>query len=63
MEEHSSPDGPSAIADGSQRTASEEHEQCGSEYGGQNTYRSRKRTKFVSVGCELIVFMWAMNKK
>jgi hypothetical protein len=49
MELHSvPPDDPSAPADGSQRTASDEHEQYASDYGAQYMYRSRKRTKFVS---------------
>ena len=42
------PDEPSAAADEPQRTASDELEQYGSDFGVQNRFRSRKRTKFVS---------------
>jgi hypothetical protein len=50
------PDEPLAIADDSQRTASDELEQYGSDYAAENMQRSRKRTKFVSIGCLIIDF-------
>jgi len=54
------PEVPSTIAGGSPRTASDELEQYQDDYAGENTQRSRKRTKFVSLGdvrgCSLFTF-------
>jgi hypothetical protein len=42
------PDADGTNADGSHSREIDEHEIDGSDYGAQNTFRSRKRTKFVS---------------